>query len=159
MSEKDISEINIIYDIKGKNKIKIFGAEFVKNNKNLCKMIIDNKEYEITKEYKVKNNSKNKLKIKLKGIDNVTNMSFMFSGCKSLLSLPDISKLNTNNITNMSLMFALCSSLSSLPDISKWNINNVTNISYMFCLCSSLSSLPDISKWNTSKVTNMEYIS
>ena len=30
MSEKDISEINIIYDIKGKNKIQIFGAEFVK---------------------------------------------------------------------------------------------------------------------------------
>ena len=30
MSEKDISEINIIYDINGKNNIKIFGSKFVK---------------------------------------------------------------------------------------------------------------------------------
>ena len=46
-------------------------------------------------------------------------MSFMFSGCKSLLSLPDISKWNTNKVTNMSNMFENCSSLSSLPNISK----------------------------------------
>ena len=50
MSEKEITEINIIYDIKEGNEIKIFGKEFVKHNKNICKMIIDNKEYEI-KEY------------------------------------------------------------------------------------------------------------
>ena len=37
MSEKDISEINIIYDINKENKedINIFGEEFVKNNKNM----------------------------------------------------------------------------------------------------------------------------
>ena len=46
MSEKDISEISIIYDIN-KEDINIFGKEFVENNKNICKMIIDNKEYEI----------------------------------------------------------------------------------------------------------------
>ena len=51
MSEKDISEINIIYDISGKNNINIFGSEFVENNKNLCKMSIDNKEYELAKNY------------------------------------------------------------------------------------------------------------
>ena len=36
MSEKDISEINIIYDINrnnNKEKIVIFGSIFVKNNK------------------------------------------------------------------------------------------------------------------------------
>ena len=49
MSEKDISEINIIYDIKRKNNIKIFGSKFVENNKNICKMIIDNKEYTFIK--------------------------------------------------------------------------------------------------------------
>ena len=36
-------------------------------------MIIDNKEYEITDEYKVKSNDNNKLQIKLKEIDNITN--------------------------------------------------------------------------------------
>ena len=49
MVEKDISEINIIYDIKKRNNIRIFGHNFVENNKNICKMIIDNKEYEIAK--------------------------------------------------------------------------------------------------------------
>ena len=72
-------------------------------------------------------------------------MRNMFNGCKSLISLPDISKQNTNNVTNMSHMFGECQSLSSLPDISNWNTNNVANISHMFSECKSLSSLPDIS--------------
>jgi len=37
---------------------------FVKNNKNKCKIIIDNKEYEITEKYNVKNYNNNILKIK-----------------------------------------------------------------------------------------------
>ena len=48
MFDKGISEINIIYDIKQENIIRIFGAKFVENNKNISKMMIDNKEYEIT---------------------------------------------------------------------------------------------------------------
>ena len=88
MSGKDKSEINIIYDIKNKNYkyINIFGKEFVENNKNICKMVIDNKEYEIEEYFNVENYNNNKLKIKLKGIDKVTNMSLMFSKCSSLSS-------------------------------------------------------------------------
>ena len=58
--------------------INIFGSFFVKNNKNICKMIIDNIEYEISEKYNIKNYNKNKLEIKSKGIDNVHNMSYMF---------------------------------------------------------------------------------
>ena len=154
MFDENISEINIVYEINGEY-IKIFGHEFVKNNKNICKMIIDNREYEMAEEFNAKNYNNNLLKIKLKGIDNVTDMSFMFSGCSSLISLPDISKWDTNYITNMRYIFHNCSSLSSLPDISKWNTNNVTDMRYIFNNCSSLSSLPDISKWNTYNVINM----
>ena len=70
-------------------------------------------------------------------------------------SLPNISNWNTNNVTNMSYMFSYCKSLTSLPDISNWNTNNVTNMSYMFYNCESLTSLPDISNWN---VTDMIYM-
>ena len=157
MSKKDISEINIIYNIN-LEYIKLFGSEFVKNNRGVCKMLIDNMEYEIMEKYNVKNYNNNKLKIKLKGIDKVTNMNDMFYGCSSLLSLPDISKLNTNNVIDMNEMFYGCALLLSLPDISKWNTNNVTNMSHMFFDCSSLSSLPDISKWNTNNVTDMSYM-
>ena len=58
MDSKDLSEISIIYDIKGKD-IDIFGSKFVKNNKNKCKMVIDNQECEISIEYKVKSNNDN----------------------------------------------------------------------------------------------------
>ena len=105
MSKEDISEISIIYNINKKDKenkeeyinyeedeenIRIFGSIFVKNNKNKCKIRIDNKEHKITEEYNIANYNKNKLEIKLKGINNVTDMSGMFYGCSSLLSLPDI---------------------------------------------------------------------
>ena len=90
--------------------------------------------------------------------NNVTDMSGMFYNCSSLLSLPDISKWNTNNVTDMSWMFYNCSSLLTLPDISKWNTNNVTDMSGMFYNCSSLLTLPDISKWNTNNVTDMSWM-
>ena len=142
---KDLKEINIIYNINNKEYIRLFGDQFVENNKNICKMIIDNKEYKIAAQYKVKNYENNILKIKLKGINNITNMSYMFSYCSSLLSLSDISNWNTNNVIYMNNMFDRFSSLISLPDISKWNTNKVTNMSNMFYKCSSLISLPDIS--------------
>ena len=82
MSKEDISFGNIVYNINEEDKkfenINIFGSEFVKYNKNICKMIIDNKEYEIKEKYNIENYNNNELKIKLKGIDNITNMSCMF---------------------------------------------------------------------------------
>ena len=65
-------------------------------------------------------------------MNNVTNMSNIFSNCSSLISLPDISKWNTNNVNNMNHIFYGCSKLSSLPDISKCNTNNLNYMSYIF---------------------------
>ena len=49
------------------------------------------------------------------------------------------------NITNMSYMFYKCNSLISLPNLSKWNTENVKDMTAMFCECNSLIDLPDIS--------------
>ena len=43
----------------------------------------------------------------------------MFCGCKSLISLPDISKWNTDGITEIYFVFLNCNSLISFPDLSK----------------------------------------
>ena len=59
-------------------------------------------------------------------------MSYMFSECNSLISLPDISKWNTSNVLSMKNIFSHANALIFLPDISKWNLNNVTDLSYMF---------------------------
>ena len=174
----------IIYKTENENKIKIFGKKFVSNNKDKCKIIYKNKKYELKEELYINSNN-NIVKIDLIGIENITdmshmfwgctslislkdmskwntkdvvNMSGMFNGCSSLLSLPDISNWDTNNVNDMSCMFSGASSLLSLSDISKWNTNNVNNMSYMFENCTSLLSLPDISKWNTNKVTDMRYM-
>ena len=132
-----INEMTIEYIIKKENKIKLFGKKFITNNKNNCKIIIDNKEEDIIEYLKVNKNEKI-LKIKLKEIKTITNMSYMFYHCKALISLPDISKWNTNNVTNMSNMFSYCKLLISLPDISNWNTNNVKYMSNMFSNCRSL---------------------
>ena len=42
----------------------------------------------------------------------------------------------------MSGMFYSCKSLSSLPDISKWNIEKVTDMSEMFKGCKKLTNIP-----------------
>ena len=110
----------IIYKInENEEKIRIFGKDFVKNNKNKIKLEIEGKEYELMEFYNKNNNKIKNLYIKIKGIENITNMRHMFYGYSSLLNLPDISKWNTNNVTNMSCMLSECSSLLNLPDISK----------------------------------------
>ena len=119
--------MTIIYKIpKDSKRIKLFGREFIENNINNCKIIIE-QEF---KEYIDINDEK--LEIKIKEIKTITNMSYMFDGCNSLLSLLDNSRWDTKNVSDMSYMFKVCSSLSSLTDISKFDTQNVTNMSGMF---------------------------
>jgi surface protein len=76
----------------------------------------------------------------------VTTMSYMFSGCYSLVSIPH---LDTANVTNMSQMFNSCYSLVSIPHL---DTQNVMDMSQMFNSCSSLVSIPHL---DTQNVTNM----
>ena len=156
--ENKANEITIKYKIDKEGKMKLFGKDFIKNNKNKCIMIIEGKEEEI-KEYiniDKKLKDKNILEIKLKEITTVTDMSYMFFYCSNLTSLSDLSRWDIKNVTNMNHMFSFCFNLTSLPDINKWNIKNVTDISYIFYNCNNLSLLPDISKWKN--VTNKSYM-
>ena len=158
--KEKLNELTIIYDISNINyDIKIFDDLFVSNNKNNCKLIVNEKEKDLCEhitKHEIDINSNNKiLEIKLIEMKKITNMKLMFLGCKELLSLPDFSNWDTNNITDMSFMFYDCTSIKNLPDISKWNTSTVNNMLGMFKSCTSLISLPDISKWDTSNVCNM----
>ena len=127
------------------SKNKLFGERFVRNNKNNCKIVINGKEKELVSFYDIERLEQNEiLEIKLKGINNVKDMSYMICGCLSLLYLPDISKWKTDNITALTCLFIGCISLIELPDISKWNTNNVTDMYCIFDGCSSLTVLTDI---------------
>ena len=178
-----LKELTLVYNNKNnEDKIRLFGEDFVKNNKNNCYILINNHISELCEFYNCDKKKKEKeiivhlikeKRMSIKGIFNncknlvnisniskwsthlVNDMSNMFYGCSSLLSLPDISSWITINVKNMSNMFYGCSSLSSLPDISIWRTNSAIDMSSMFYECSSLKSLPDISKWNTNNVKNM----
>ena len=151
---KDVNELIIIYKINKLDKInkleneiiQIFGTNFVQCNKDKCKIIYNKEELELTDKLRNINNN-NILEIKLKGFENVTNMSYMFHKCNNLLYIPDISKWDTSKIIDMSYLFYECSKIEYLPDISDWNVENVYNMTGMFSGCQSLISLPNIAKW------------
>jgi len=143
---------------KNDEKLKVLGEDFVKINKENCRIIVDNQESELSEyidlsKYNTSNNDF--IEIKLTGINNIKKAYCMFYKCTSLISIPNLDKWETNNVTDLYRLFSECTSLESLPDISKWNTDNVTNMGYLFSECPSLKSIPDISNWNTSKVTFM----
>ena len=76
----------------------------------------------------------------------VTDMSYMFSGCSNLTSVPSF---DTTNVTYMESMFLNCESLTSVPS---FDTSNVTSMYDMFSGCSILTSVPS---FDTSNVTNM----
>ena len=70
----------------------------------------------------------------------------MFSGCKSITSIP---LFDTQQVTNMYNMFNNCGNLTSVP---LFDTSKVTDMNHMFNGCTSLTSIP---LFDTSKVTNM----
>ena len=58
--------------------------------------------------------------------------------------IPDISIWNTEKVTNIEYLFYGCKSLNSIPDISKWNTKNVTNMGFMFDELNNKVKIPKI---------------
>ena len=144
---------------EGEKTIRIFGAEFVRINKDNCYIIINDEEKkDLCQYYEYDNNYEENISIELIMSEEVTNINQLFYGCTSLISLSDISYWNTSKITEMEYIFCECTSLTSLPDISKWDTSNVYKMNGMFNGCKSLTSLPNISKWDISKAFDISYM-
>ena len=99
---------------------RIFGDEFVKNNKEKCKLIYKGEEKEL-KEYYQEFDNQDLIKFKLKFNNNNVDMSYMFYGCKNIKSIKfegntneiDIGS-NNNSINNSQDNFTLDNNSSSL---------------------------------------------
>ncbi len=85
----------------------------------------------------------------------VEDMSYFFYWC-SKLSAIDVSGFHTEKATNMNYMFYGCSQLQSL-DLSSFDTSQVTQMLSMFYDCSSLTAL-DVSSFDTSQTTDMGYM-
>ena len=181
-------------------KIRVFGKNFVTNNKDKCIIVYNNKlfplrEYFFSEEIEKKDD---KLEIFLIELKKISNFSCMFSKCKLLEKLElfnndeenikpeqkDIDPENSNKFKKFyfntgdiksdgGYFFDIFNNYSSITFIPSPNLNSIntsinnlfyefpsflTDMSYMFYNCSSLISLPDISNWNTENVENMSYI-
>jgi surface protein len=99
------NEINMKYSIDdNQSSIKMFGENFVKNNKKNALLLINNKISEIDEYYDLKeNNNEKELFVKLIEINNITDLSYMFEKCRSLISVTDFSEYNMINITKFKL--------------------------------------------------------
>ena len=111
----------------------------------------------------------------------VTDMSYMFYGCKILKNIT-FGNINTIEVKSLNSLFRGCSKLLSM-DLSNFDFSKVTDMSYMFYGCSKLitpsfgdiktSSLKiinnifngcsnlqsiDLSKFDFSKVTDISYM-
>ena len=192
--DKDLEDIKklfikdkdfIIYKTKeGAQNFRLFGEKFVDNNKENCRIKINDKESDLKKSYDFTEfdiKSGEIIKVNLIVInkivdfsymfynceelmsldnnslktDNAKNMSFMFYKCISLINLDGLSEWKTDNVTNMNSMFEGCSLLENLEGIFKWKTNNINSITSMFDGCSSLNNLNGLSKWETSNIKEM----
>ena len=144
--------IDIIYYLPNDNKIKLFGTEFVERYKmkEACKIIHNGIEYPLSEYFLINNdnNQKECLKIKLKDVSIMTDLSYMFRFVDNLLSIPNISKMDTSKVENMRAMFERCEKLVELKGINRWNVENVFSMRDMFYDCSKLKYLSEIDEWN-----------
>jgi len=93
-----ILQILILYFGEILSEDKLFGEKLVELNKKLCKIIIDDKVFELSSyldNIKFKNGFK---EIKLRGIGHLIDISYMFCGCMSLILIQGLENWNTNNI-------------------------------------------------------------
>ena len=125
----NIYELNDLYfDYEFSNSLDFYYGSIISSFENISSISKEGNNYN-------SGNSDNKMDfIQVSSTNNnkIKYMGRMFSGCFSLISLPDISKWDTSNVSKMYGLFEECNKLISLPDISKWNTSNVTDMSNMF---------------------------
>ena len=120
--------------------LRIFGKYFVKHNKNKCKIIYKNKKYELKEYFEEIDNNYNKnyeipemeIKLKLIGINNISDISKMFYGCIHLTSILEYPK--ENNIIEPNNINPLNNPGTSLSEEKKSNIINKTDNNNNLCL-------------------------
>ena len=135
--------------------LRLFGRYFVNRNKNKCKIIYKNKKYEL-KEYfeEIDDSHKDKsiIKLKLYGIDNISDMGKMFGGCFLLSSISQYPKGNVQQFNNNSSdNFSESNSYISLQEEIKSKNENTNDLSnsvlnerfYKGYFESSLSNIED----------------
>ena len=155
------NEINIIVNIKENDINKdIYFLDNYKDisdkKEHLCelnelntKLYIDSKEYSYKKYFKFWKGGKYDIKIKLN--KKLKDSSYMFAGCKNIISI-DLTNFKSENVENMEYMFFNCENLRNINLLSL-KVENVKNMGYMFYGCNNINL--DLSSFVIKKNVNM----
>ena len=153
---KYADELTFVYKVKSEyNYVKIFNEEFVKNNKDKCKLIVNNFEIELQSQLDInKYYSKppEKIIIKLKNVNSIKSMKNAFRDT-DLITAPDLSKFNTSKIESFEGTFRNCHRLENLPQLD-WDVRNVKSTRDMFRGCTNLKNL-SLQNWQTKNNKDM----
>jgi len=87
-------------------------------------------------------------------LNSITDLSYMFYDCISLIGNTSFSNWNTSNITKTNSMFGNAKVFNQ--NIRNWDISKVTDLRGMFSLAAAFNQ--NIGNWNTSKVTEMNAV-
>ena len=114
------------------------------NNSSKCSLIIKDQKYPLTDTIICKKSISidYELIIKIIGINNISDGSYMFSDCNNLKYIKDIS--NWYKVSDINHMFSNCDSLAYIDDISKFHTSNIINMSYLFFNCKYLKRLSNL---------------
>ena len=142
--------INIVYEKSYENESvnKIFGEEFVHNNKKNIKLIINGKESELIEKYELEKGINN---VKLIIINKLTNLKLMFGNCVYLKNIEELKYLYTEELIDCEGMFCECESLPNLNGLENFNVSKCKSFSRMFQNCKSLTNINAIENWDVSK--------
>ena len=159
-------------------KFRIFGKNFVNHNKDKCKIIYKNKEYELTEYFEEINNKYNHKDIIiliLRIVNPLNDLSYMFCGCETLLEFLELDEANITDISQSDTV----SSLKSEKNKSIINIsvdkndffvgtNDELSLKLSSIQTNSISSLTNdydilfknnsLSSLQTSNVTDMSHM-
>ena len=108
------------------DSLRILGKYFVNRNKNKSKLIYNNKKYELKELFKdIDNNYADKdiIKLKIIGINFITDMSRIFNGCFYLSEVSEIQECKINDLNN-GLNENNLNKESKLNESNKSNNNN-----------------------------------
>ena len=123
-------------------------------------IIYNNKEYPLIQYFHLDkinlyDSYKKEITITLKGLNLVTDMSYMFNDCVQLKKV-DLSRINTSKIISMESMFENCKNLVEISDTSLWNVENVKSMKHLFYSCKKLKSIPGIENWEPLELDTCE---
>lgn len=91
-------------------------------------------------------------------VSHFSDMSGMFSNCKQLRSIGNVSSWVTANVKNFSNMFSRCLNLQKVPGVGDWNVSKGENFFAMFFDCSNLNDIGDLSGWEVKNAINFHHI-